>query len=97
VENTGGSTGIVNRGNVGSFISSNGGTATLVSGQTHIHVTHGLNYTPSIHEISIVWAENPTNVIADWWIDGISSTEFVLNGSDPGASNLDFGWSVRRI
>jgi hypothetical protein len=77
------------------YITENSGTGTLLSGQTHVHVTHGLSYTPTLDEISITWGENPTNVIADWWIDTIGATEFILNGVDPGASNLDFGWSVR--
>jgi len=84
------------RNNVG-FVTENGGTATLLSGNTSVNVTHGLSYTPTVDEISIVWAEDPTNAIADWWISGITSSIFVLNGANPGASNLDFGWSVRRI
>ena len=70
--------------------------AALLNGQTTIAVAHGCSYTPSLGHISIVWGENPTNVIADWWIDTITATHFTLNGVDPGASNLDFGWAVRK-
>lgn len=88
--------GMTIKNNIG-YVTENSGTATLLSGQTHVHVTHGCNYTPSLGHISIVWGENPSNLIADWWIDTIGATEFILNGVDPGASNLDFGWSVRNV
>jgi hypothetical protein len=81
--------------NVG-YVTENSGTATLLNGQTSVTVTHGCGFTPTLGEISIVWGENPTNLIADWWIDTIGTTTFKLNGVDPGASNLDFGWSIRR-
>lgn len=72
----------------------NSGTATLLNANTSVVVAHGLGgATPTV--INITWRENPTNVIADWWIDTIGVINFTLNGVDPGASNLDFGWEAK--
>jgi hypothetical protein len=74
------------------------GTGTINSGTTSATITHGLSYTPTLAEVSIIWGENPTNTVGTWWVSGITSTQFVLNvENDPGASNIDFGWSVCRI
>ena len=80
------------RDNVG-WVTENSGTATLLNANTSIVVAHGLAATPT--SISITFAENPTNLIADWWIDTIGAANFTLNGSNPGASNLDFGWEAK--
>jgi hypothetical protein len=84
--------GSILRNNIG-FITENSGTATLLNANTTIAVTHGLDITPTV--INIAWRENPTNTIEDWWIDTIGSSTFTLNGVDPGASNLDFGWEAK--
>jgi hypothetical protein len=75
------------------FVSENSGTATLLNGNTTVTVAHGCSATPTV--INIAWRENPTNAIGDWWVDTIGATNFVLNGVDPGASNLDFGWEAK--
>ena len=75
------------------YVTENNGTATLLSSNTSVNVTHGLSDVPTV--ININWRENPTNLIADWWIDNIGGTTFRLNGVDPGASNLDFGWEAK--
>ena len=85
------------RNNVG-FITENKGTATINSGSTSATVTHGLSYTPTAAECTVTWTENPTNDPGNWWLSGITSTQFTVNvRSDPGASNLDFGWACRRV
>jgi hypothetical protein len=69
------------------------GTATLLNANTTVVVTHGIGVVPTV--INICWRENPTNAIADWWVDTITATAFTLNGVDPGVSNLDFGWEAK--
>lgn len=72
------------------------GTATILDTTTAISVTHGLTGTPTIDEIFVTMGENPTNDPGNVWVDGITSTVFVINcRNDPGASNLDFGWYAR--
>jgi hypothetical protein len=75
---------------------SNSGTATLLDGQNHVHVTHGLSYIPTAADITITWTEAPTNATVYWYLGGFGGTEFILYANDPGASNLDFSWSARR-
>ena len=75
------------------WVTENSGTATLLNANTSIVVAHGCSATPTL--ITITWAENPTNAIADWWVDTIGATNFTLNGVDPGASNLDFMWEAK--
>ncbi len=71
------------------------GTATVLSGQTTIAVTHGLDVTPTVEDISITFNEQGTSDYGRWWVDTITSTQFTLNVSvDPGVSNLTFGWRV---
>lgn len=80
------------RGNRG-YVTENSGQATLTT--TSITVNHGLSLTPSVQHITITWAEDPTASVGDWWISGITSTQFTLNvTTDPGASDLTFGWAV---
>lgn len=89
--------GIFVRNNSG-FITEAAGTATILSGATTVTVTHGLAYTPSAPEISILPLEQGTIDYGRFWVDTITSTQFRVNVSlDPGASNLDIGWAVRRV
>jgi len=74
------------------------GTGSIASGATTAIITHGLNFTPVASEINIVFTENPSNTAGTIWVDTITSTQFTVNcENDPGASNLDFGWSCRKI
>jgi hypothetical protein len=82
-------------GNIG-FVTENSGTATLLDGQNHVHVTHGLSYTPTAADITITFTELPTNASTGWYVGDITATEFQLHQNDPGASNLDFSWSAHR-
>lgn len=87
------------RNNIGAgLVTETIGTASILNGTTSIAVTHGLSYTPSAGEITITPTENPTNTAGTIWVDTITSTQFTVNcENDPGASNLDFAWSVRRV
>ncbi len=67
------------------------GTATVVNGQTHVHVNHGLSAIPT--RVQITPRENPTNPVSFWWVDGLGIAEFIINvNADPGASGIDFDW-----
>lgn len=77
------------------FVTESNGTGTINSGATTATITHLCNRTPTIDEIQITFGEQGSNDYGRWWIDTITSTQFRVNvTSDPGASNLDFGWSV---
>jgi hypothetical protein len=80
------------RGNKG-FATENSGTGTIASGTTSVVISHGLAVTPTIDDINVVLAENPTNDPGNIWVDTITATQFTVNcRNDPGASNLDFAW-----
>lgn len=85
------------RNNIG-YVTENEGTGTINSGATSATITHGLAYTPSRAEITITLGEDPTNTPGAIFVTSIGATTFDVNSeNDPGASNLDFSWSVRRI
>ena len=72
------------------------GTATVLSAQTTIAVTHGLGGTPILGNIKIVGGENATTPVDKLpWVDTIGATQFTINvTADPGVSNQDFGWEA---
>lgn len=87
----------VYRNNAG-YVTENSGTGTINSGATTAVITHGLDYTPTAQDIIVTLKENPTNTVGSVWVDTITATQFTVNvESDPGASNLDFGWAVRKV
>lgn len=72
------------------------GTGSVASGATTAVITHGLGVTPALKDISITWGEQGSNDYGRWSVGTITSTQFTVTvAADPGASNLDFGWSVR--
>lgn len=76
-------------------VTENSGIATILNGTTSIVVTHDLGALPALADISVVAGEDPTNSVGLIWVDTITPTQFTINcESDPGASNLDFGWRV---
>lgn len=82
------------RDNIG-WITENSGTGSIASGTTADVIAHGLSVTPTVDDISITLAENPTNTPGAIWVDTIGAANFTVNcENDPGASNLDFGWRV---
>lgn len=88
------STTAVIRNNLG-HITENNGLATIPSGSTSVVVSHGLDTTPADGDITTIMRENPTNDPGNIYITSVTSTQFTINSrNDPGASNLDFGWSV---
>jgi hypothetical protein len=77
------------------YKTSNTGTASIASGATSATVTHGLDITPVASKISITFTESPSNDPGNVWVSSIGASTFVVNcRADPGASNLDFSWSV---
>lgn len=77
------------------YVSENSGTATVPNGATYIDVTHGLAYTPTAAELTII----PTllSSAASWWVTDIGATTFRINvNADPGAGTATFSWSARR-
>jgi parallel beta-helix repeat protein len=89
-----GSGGNVFKANAG-YITSNSGTGSIASGATTAVITHGLSITPTAANIHVTFTENPTNDPGNSWVSTIGATQFTVNvRSDPGASNLDFSWSV---
>ena len=92
-----GGAGVIIRDNLG-YVTENSGTGTINSGATSAAITHGLSYTPVRADITVTLGENPTNTPGAIWVDTITSTQFTVNcENDPGASNLDFSWAVRKI
>jgi hypothetical protein len=80
------------------YITENSGTGTINNGATSATITHGLGYTPAAADICITLTENPTNTPGAIWVDTIGATTFQVNcENDPGASNLDFSWSTRKV
>lgn len=75
------------------YVTENSGTGSIVSGTTSDVIAHGLSITPTIDDISITLAEDPTNSPGAIWVDTIGAANFTVNcENDPGVSNLDFGW-----
>lgn len=80
------------------YITENAGTGSIANAATSAVITHGLSYTPTLAEISVTLGENPSNTPGAIWVDTITSTQFTVNcENDPGASNLDFSWAIRKI
>jgi len=76
-------------------VTENSGTGSIVNGQTTDVITHGLAVTPTVDDIAITLAENPTNTPGAIWVDTIGATTFKVNcENDPGATGLDFGWKA---
>lgn len=79
------------------YVTENSGTGSITSGTTSDVIAHGCAYTPAAADITITLTENPTNTPGAIWVDTIGAANFTVNcENDPGASNLDFSWSVRK-
>lgn len=82
------------RENIG-FVTENSGTDTIAAANTAVVIAHGLAVTPTVDDIHITLAENPTNDIGLIWVDTIGAVNFTVNcRAVPGASALDFGWQA---
>ncbi|HSW78008.1 MAG TPA: glycosyl hydrolase family 28-related protein [Candidatus Chromulinivoraceae bacterium] len=90
---TGGTNTIV-RNNIG-WKTENTGTATVLSGTTSIAVSHGLDTTPALANLSVT----PTNSLGSatrFWISGVTNTSFTINVDvNPGATTATFAWAAR--
>jgi hypothetical protein len=67
------------------------GTATIVSGQTSIAVTHGLGYTPDAEDIHVTPIESLGSA-SFFFVDTITSTQFTINVNVNPAADVDFVW-----
>lgn len=79
------------------YITENSGTGTLPNAgpPSTVVVAHGLDVTPTVDQIVITLAENPTASPGAVWVDTIGAANFTVNcENDPGVSALDFGWKV---
>jgi len=73
------------------------GTGTITSPATAATITHGMGFTPVAGDITVTLTEDPSNTPGAIWVSAIGATTFVVNcENDPGASNLDFSWAIRR-
>lgn len=89
----GGTSNIIAR-NTG-WVTENASIGTIINGSTSVTITHGLQKTPSLGDITITWGEASTNPPGLWWVDNIGAATFQVNvTADPG-ENLDFGWSAK--
>ena len=73
----------------------NSGTTTILSGTTFVEVAHGLPFIPNEYKIRLIPLEVPTNSPRMLGVsDNATATYFwIFTDADPGASNLDVGWS----
>lgn len=70
------------------------GSATVVSGETSVVVTHGLSSTPQLADISVT-ATNNLGSAAQFWISDPTATTFTINVDvDPGATTATFVWAA---
>ena len=65
-------------------ITENSGLATVANGTSSIVVSHGLNSTPGVGEISCTCAVNPTACVSGgflFWVDSATATTFTIHTS----------------
>jgi parallel beta-helix repeat protein len=80
--------------NIG-YVTENRGTGSIPSGATVTTITHGLSFTPTAADVTLTPAENTTNDAGTVYFWNANATTFdVRCRTDPGASNLDFGWKA---
>lgn len=84
------------RNNTG-FASDNTGTATVANGTTSIAVSHGLDATPALSQITVT----PTNNLGSatkFWVSNVTSTQFTINvDANPGATTATFVWKAELL
>lgn len=80
------------------YTNANAGTGSILNTTTTDVIAHGCDYTPALADITITLGENPDNTPGAIWVDTIGAANFTVNcENDPGASNLDFSWAVRKV
>lgn len=71
------------------YITENSGTATIVSGDTSVVVTHGLAKTPTGVQVTPTLLSNANK----FWVTNKTSTQFTINvDGDPGEGTAKFDW-----
>ncbi len=70
------------------------GTGTVSNAATTAVITHNAGSTPTVEDVHYAFAEAPTNATTVDWLGTFTATQFTLTVNDPGASALDFGWSI---
>ncbi len=75
------------------YLTANSGTATVLNGNTTIVVTHGLDITPLIKNISVTPIETLASA-SFWWVDTITSTQFTINVNADPTQDVDFVWQI---
>jgi hypothetical protein len=78
------------------FKTENSGTASITTGNTFVDVTHGLDYTPAVQDITIT-LNSSLGAATYWLISGApSATNFrIALNANPGAT-VNMAWSVRK-
>jgi len=80
--------------NVG-YKTSNSGSATLLSGNSSVIVSHGLDVQPQGYEFQITANGSPGAAgISNFWVSAVTATTFTISANASATSNLGFGWSV---
>lgn len=88
IQNNGGTKEIWN--NIG-FVTENTGTATLLSAQTAIAVTHGLDLTPAAGDITVTPAASLGSANS-FWIDTYTATQFTIHTNVAPGADVAFVW-----
>jgi len=71
----------------------NEGTAEILSGNTSIDVTHGLNLTPTIHDIFVTLTSSLGSA-NNFWIDNIGANTFKINLDADPLATVGFAWNA---
>jgi hypothetical protein len=74
----------------GSQTLSSSGTWIVLNGQNHVHITHGLGWTPVAGDIAIGFTTLDASTAC--FIDGYSATEFVVNINVNATAATTTGW-----
>lgn len=71
------------------------GTATIAQGTSSITVNHGLPFAPQAYDIQIMPTGSPTTAPRIFYVNGITSTQFVVNtGVSLTTGTLPFSWKA---
>jgi len=74
------------------YVTEDSGTATILSGNTSVTVSHGLDRTPSNDDFQVTPLENIGGKSV--WVSGADSDSFVINVSSAVSDNRDFAWDA---
>jgi hypothetical protein len=77
------------------FITDASGTATVLSSQTSVVVTHGLSTTPTAANLTVI--ARSSDVHGNLWVSNITSTQFTINVTTAPSGNLALSWSARPV